>query len=144
MFAKQKNKSDEEDVTNDRFETMTAAADEGASKSASSGFLLERNKPSVISEGFSLVGDITADGALHVEGQVRGTVKTNVVNIGQNGSVEGKVSCRSLQIKGTFLGEADCDELLIAGKARVTGRVTYKTLSVQRGAEIDGTLVRVQ
>ncbi|MEY4713410.1 MAG: hypothetical protein RIS88_2860, partial [Pseudomonadota bacterium] len=33
---------------------------------ASSGFLLDSNKPSVISEGFSLVGDISAQGALHV------------------------------------------------------------------------------
>ncbi len=108
------------------------------------GFLLERNKPSVISEGFSLVGDISADGVLHVEGQVRGTVKTHVVNIGPNGSVEGEISCHQLHIKGSFLGQADCDELLIAGKARVNGRVTYRTLSVQRGADIDGSLVRVE
>ncbi len=155
MFARQKNKpapADEISFLAGRTAAApaaeTSAVEEPAPKAAapapSGGFLLERNKPSVISEGFSLVGDISADGVLHVEGEVRGTVKTQVVNIGPNGAVEGEISCQQLHIKGNFVGQADCDELLIAGKARVNGRVTYRTLSVQRGADIDGSLVRVE
>jgi len=154
MFARHKNKpapADEISFLTARPAAAPVAepaqAEEPQAKSApapAGGFLLERNKPSVISEGFSLVGDITADGVLHVEGQVRGTVATGVVNIGPNGSVEGEITCQQLHIKGAFVGQADCDELLIAGKARVNGRVTYRTLSVQRGADIDGNLVRVE
>lgn len=156
MFARHKNKpaADEISFLGGRSAAAPAAAEpapEPAPKATAApapapvgGFLLERNKPSVISEGFSLVGDISADGVLHVEGQVRGTVTTHVVNIGPNGSVEGEISCQQLHIKGNFIGQADCDELLIAGKARVNGRVTYRTLSVQRGADIDGSLVRVE
>ncbi len=134
MFARQKNKpapADEISFLAGRTAAApaaeTSAVEEPAPKAAapapSGGFLLERNKPSVISEGFSLVGDISADGVLHVEGEI---------------------SCQQLHIKGNFVGQADCDELLIAGKARVNGRVTYRTLSVQRGADIDGSLVRVE
>ncbi len=152
MFARHKNKpaaAEEPGFLSARATTApvaeSAPAEEPPAKAApSGGFLLERNKPSVISEGFSLVGDIMADGVLHVEGSVRGTVATGVVNIGPNGSVEGEISCQQLHIKGSFVGQADCDELLIAGKARVSGRVTYRTLSVQRGADIDGSLVRVE
>ena len=141
MFAKSKNKStdnayeDPEDMTP---ETANSAPRSGAS----SGFLLDSNKPSVISEGFSLVGDITAQGVLHVEGMIKGTVTTEAVNIGITGAVEGKIQCTSLQIKGAFVGEARCQELIIANKARVRGTITYETLSIQRGAYVEGELAR--
>lgn len=109
---------------------------------ASSGFLLDSNKPSVISEGFSLVGDISAQGVLHVEGMIKGTVTTDAVNIGITGAVEGKIQCNSLQIKGAFVGEARCQELFIASKARVRGTITYETLSIQRGAYVEGELAQ--
>lgn len=107
------------------------------------GFLLERNKPSVISEGFSLVGDITAQGVLHVEGQIRGTVSTESVNIGPTGNVEGRIDCASLQIKGGFAGDAGCRELIISGKAHIKGRISYEVLSIQRGARVEGELICV-
>ena len=119
-------------------ETANAAPRSGAS----SGFLLDSNKPSVISEGFSLVGDITAQGVLHVEGMIKGTVTTEAVNIGITGAVEGKIQCTSLQIKGAFVGEARCQELVIASKARVRGTITYEPLSIQRGAYVEGELAR--
>ncbi len=122
---------------------MTPETGNAASRNtASSGFLLDSNKPSVISEGFSLVGDISAQGILHVEGMIKGTVTTEAVNIGITGAVEGKIQCNSLQIKGAFVGDARCQELFIANKARVRGTITYETLSIQRGAYVEGELAR--
>jgi cytoskeletal protein CcmA (bactofilin family) len=141
MFAKSKNKST--DNAYEEPEDMTPETANSAPRSgASSGFLLDSNKPSVISEGFSLVGDITAQGVLHVEGMIKGTVTTEAVNIGITGAVEGKIQCTSLQIKGAFVGEARCQELVIASKARVRGTITYETLSIQRGAYVEGELAR--
>jgi len=141
MFAKSKNKST--DNAYEEPEDMTPETANSAPRSgASSGFLLDSNKPSVISEGFSLVGDITAQGVLHVEGMIKGTVTTEAVNIGITGAVEGKIQCTSLQIKGAFVGEARCQELVIASKARVRGSITYETLSIQRGAYVEGDLAR--
>jgi cytoskeletal protein CcmA (bactofilin family) len=141
MFAKSKNKSP--DNAYEEPEDMTPETANPAPRSgASSGFLLDSNKPSVISEGFSLVGDISAQGVLHVEGMIKGTVTTDAVNIGITGAVEGKIQCNSLQIKGAFVGEARCQELFIASKARVRGTITYETLSIQRGAYVEGELAR--
>jgi cytoskeletal protein CcmA (bactofilin family) len=141
MFAKSKSKST--DNAYEEPEDMTPETANTAPRSGnSSGFLLDSNKPSVISEGFSLVGDITAQGVLHVEGMIKGTVTTEAVNIGITGAVEGKIQCTSLQIKGAFVGEARCHELVIASKARVRGTITYETLSIQRGAYVEGELAR--
>lgn len=102
------------------------------------------DKPSVISEGFSLHGDIKAQGTLHIEGTVVGTIETDVVNIGPTGKVDGLVVCRSLVIKGTFVGEGVCSDLAISTKGRFDGSVRYRTVSVQRGANIAGELIPSQ
>ena len=73
---------------------------------------------------------------------INGTINSDVVNIGLNGAVDGDVRCKSLQIKGSFVGTARCDELIISGKARVSGRIAYGSLSVQRGATIEGDLIQ--
>ncbi len=147
MFAKSKNKGADEAST--YADAPVALPSEEADSAdprgggVGGGFVLERNKPSVISEGFALVGDLNATGVLHVEGSIKGTVTTDVVNIGPRGAIDGQVRCKSLHIKGNFVGTARCDDLFIAGKAMVSGRIAYLTLSVQRGAVIEGDLTRI-
>ena len=102
----------------------------------------ERAKPSVISEGFSLHGDVRSPGMLHVEGFIKGSIDSESLNIGPKGAVEGRVSCGSLHVKGSFTGTATCDELFIVSSGRVVGNITYRVLSVQRGALIEGDLIQ--
>lgn len=153
MFGKSKNNATEVVAESTPDVTEEAVADEvrgggssngsgnGGRSSGNASYQIDRSKPTVISEGFSLQGELVAHGVLHVEGFIKGTVQTDVVNIGPRGAVEGKVHCKSLQVKGTFIGTADCDELFIASKARVVGRVTYRTVAIQRGALIEGDLI---
>ncbi len=103
--------------------------------------VLDTHKPTVISEGFSLTGDIVSDGILHIEGRTSGTIKASSVNVGPRGQVEGNVSCASLHIKGIFSGTAVCGELVIAASAVVKGHVTYQLLTIGRGATVEGDLV---
>lgn len=145
MFGRPKNNSGDEDFVDlqDDQDDLSGETQRSTNGSAGGGFLLDRSKPSVISEGFSLMGDITSEGVLHVEGFIKGTIKTDAVNIGQRGSVEGQVTSKSLHVKGAFVGTAVCDELVIANKARVVGRITYRSLAIQRGAQIEGDLIYV-
>ena len=125
MFGKPKNNSVDEDfVDSSDADDGKGDTQRGGSDSAGAGFLLDRSKPSVISEGF-----------------IKGTVSTDVVNIGPRGAIEGQVTSKSLHVKGAFVGTAVCDELFIASKARVVGRITYRIVAIQRGALIEGELV---
>lgn len=142
MFGKPKSNSVDEDfVEHGDAEDARGDVQRSGSESGGAGFLLDRSKPSVISEGFTLQGDISAKGVLHVEGFIKGTVSTDVVNIGPRGAVEGQLTSKSLHVKGAFVGTAVCDELFIASKARVVGRITYRSLAIQRGALIEGDLI---
>lgn len=98
------------------------------------------NKPSVISEGFSLAGDIVSEGVLHIEGKTTGTIKAGSINIGPRGQVEGNLACASLHIKGSFSGSAVCSELVVASSAVVKASITYQSLTISRGATIEGDL----
>jgi len=101
---------------------------------------LNELKPSIISEGFAFTGDIVSEGALHIEGQLKGTIRVSAATIGAKGAMDGTIDCSSLQIKGAFEGSATCDELLIDSTASVRGKVRYKVMTAQRGASILGEL----
>jgi cytoskeletal protein CcmA (bactofilin family) len=101
-------------------------------------------KPSILSEGFSFRGEISAKGAIHVEGALNGQIQVDELTIGARGQVEGVVTCSSLHIKGKFSGTATCNELIVTSSASVDGHVVYQTLSVQKGASIKGELLLVK
>ena len=101
-------------------------------------------KPSILSEEFSFRGEISAKGAIHVEGALNGQIQVDELTIGARGQVEGVVTCSSLHIKGKFSGTATCNELIVTSSASVDGHVVYQTLSVQKGASIKGELLLVK
>lgn len=102
-------------------------------------------KPSIIGQGVVVRGEIELAGAIHIEGRligsVLGTTVASTVHIGTTGLIEGKLVCNAATIKGRFSGELTCDEIEIASSAHVKARVTYRRLSVQPGAVLDGELV---
>lgn len=102
------------------------------------------SKPSILSEGFSFRGEISAKGAIHVEGSLNGQIQVDELTIGARGQVDGVVTCSSLHIKGKFSGTATCNELIVTSSASVDGHVVYQTLSVQKGASIKGELLLVK
>ena len=99
-------------------------------------------KPSTISEGFELTGEITSQGNLQVEGKVNGNIQAENLSIGSKGVVKGSVKCHSLTIKGEFSGEASCDQLNLSGNAVVNGDIQYRSLTMTAGAILMGTVTR--
>jgi cytoskeletal protein CcmA (bactofilin family) len=142
MFKKSKTDSPEVLVIESTKPMITPAEEAPVPKRSVTGVaVLDTHKPTVISEGFSLTGDIVSDGILHIEGRTSGTIKASSVNVGPRGQVEGNVSCASLHIKGVFSGTAVCGELVISASAVVKGHITYQLLTIGRGATVDGDLV---
>jgi cytoskeletal protein CcmA (bactofilin family) len=99
-------------------------------------------KPSIISEGFELIGDLISTGVVHVEGSVRGKLSLSAITIGSKGSVEGTIQCETLHVKGRFTGTAHCRDLTLSADALVDGQVYYSQIAVQRGAKITGELIK--
>jgi cytoskeletal protein CcmA (bactofilin family) len=97
---------------------------------------------SIIGAGMRVVGDITADGVVKIEGTVVGTVRAGrQVLVGKGGEVEGDVFSREAIIGGEVRGSVRADERVeIQASCVVHGDIAAKRLLVQEGGEINGVV----
>jgi cytoskeletal protein CcmA (bactofilin family) len=104
--------------------------------------LPEMTKPSVISEGFEFTGDVNFQGTLNVDGTLSGSINVQNLMIGSSGKVNGSIKATTIQVRGTFTGDAICQDLTIGGLANVNAKINYSSLTIQRGAMIQGELTK--
>jgi cytoskeletal protein CcmA (bactofilin family) len=97
---------------------------------------------SIIGAGMRVVGDITADGVVKIEGTVVGTVRAGrQVLVAKGGEVEGDIVTREAiiggEVRGTVLAE---ERVEIQTTSVVHGDVTSRRLLVHEGGEINGVV----
>ena len=97
---------------------------------------------SIIGSGVRVVGDITADGVVKVEGTVVGTIRAGRQGlVAKGGEVEGDVITREAIIGGEVRGTVLADERIeIQTSSVVHGDITSKRLLVHEGGEINGVI----
>jgi cytoskeletal protein CcmA (bactofilin family) len=97
---------------------------------------------SIIGAGMRVVGDITAEGVVKIEGTVVGTVRAGrQVLVGKGGEVEGDVISREAIIGGEVRGSIRADERVeIQATSVIHGDIAAKRLLVQEGGEINGVV----
>ena len=102
-------------------------------------------KTSVIASGAELLGDLHFDGAVQVDGRVRGNLQTSdgVVLVSQEGEVLGEIRAPRVILLGSVKGDVHAAELLELGaSARVNGNLYYGVMEMAAGAHIEGRLCR--
>jgi cytoskeletal protein CcmA (bactofilin family) len=92
-------------------------------------------------------GDIEFTGGFHVDGYVKGNVKStkddkSVLSISERGCIEGAVVVPHVVLNGTVKGDVRATQRVELGpKARVIGNVQYKLIEMSIGAEVNGKLI---
>ena len=149
MFNRKSNQSDGQDNgINEDIDSMNDSLPNDqddqnpAPEQQAQSVLTEPLKPSVISEGFEFTGDVTFQGTLNVDGLVNGSVTVQNLLIGSSGKVNGSIRATTIQVRGTFTGDATCQDLTIGGQASVNAKIHYSSLTIQRGAMIQGELTK--
>ncbi len=96
----------------------------------------------IVGREICLSGEITACDTLVVEGQVEATLnESHRIEIAESGVFKGKVDIDVAEIKGRFEGELTARERLIIRKSgRVSGRIRYAELEIERGGRIEGAI----
>ena len=90
----------------------------------------EKQSPTIIGAGCKLTGDIKTDHTVQIHGEVIGDIVAETVVIGRGGRVVGTVKTPVLFLHGTLGGPATVNTANIFSAARMTGVLSYHTISI--------------
>lgn len=98
-------------------------------------------KTNRIVEGTRIKGDISSIADFRLDGELIGNFTSQgKLVIGPTGKVIGNITCKNLDIEGTYEGKLDIAELLtVKAKAKITGEASVGKLAVEPGAEFMAT-----
>src|ERR1700752_5225779 len=99
--------------------------------------------PSIVSQGTHIVGDVTTDGEVQVDGKIEGNIRCHSLIVSDTGEVTGKVTCETVTIHGVLTGTVQGKSVVLSRTARLVGDVTHATLEVEPGAHFKGQCIPV-
>jgi cytoskeletal protein CcmA (bactofilin family) len=100
------------------------------------------NVISIIGPGMKVVGDCDVEGAIRIEGSVRGNVRAGkAVVVGKDGVVEGDIFTQDAVIAGRIHGTLRAESRLeLQATSRIEGEVLAARLQLEEGALLNGTV----
>ncbi|BBP81007.1 hypothetical protein PHLH8_06490 [Pseudomonas sp. Pc102] len=104
-------------------------------------------KTSIIAIGAELEGDLRFQGAVQVDGRLKGNLNASegLVRVSVEGLVEGEIRAPHVIIDGEVVGDVFAAEHLELGaKARVRGNLYYGLMEMAMGAQIEGRLGHIK
>jgi cytoskeletal protein CcmA (bactofilin family) len=95
----------------------------------------------VIGEGLRIIGNVSADGAIQVNGQIEGDLDCTSITVSPKALINGRVT-RSVVVNGKIDGPIVGEDVVLKSKAFVTGDIRAQSLSIERGAHFEGRSLR--
>ena len=92
----------------------------------------------VLAPNLVVSGNLVSEGNIHIDGTVEGDVQTVHLTIGSSGVVKGRIFGREVKISGRVIGSITACELELEESAVIEGDIHYQSLSVARGARMNG------
>lgn len=91
----------------------------------------------------TVTGNIGGQGNLHIDGRVDGDVACASLIVGNSGQVNGNITADEAKIAGSINGTVAAKVLTIEASARIVGDLSYDSVSVETGAQVDGRVKRL-
>jgi cytoskeletal protein CcmA (bactofilin family) len=85
-----------------------------------------------------MVGSLTSESAIHLEGRLDGDVRCVSLVIGDSGQVNGNVRAEQVAIHGRFKGHIIARRLFLSAASRVEGDILIEAFAVEVGASFEG------
>jgi len=93
---------------------------------------------SVLGPDIAINGDLTATADLHIDGRINGDITCAALVQGEASEVTGMVVAESARVAGRIKGSLTAAVLVIQKTARIEGDVSYGSLTIEEGAQVDG------
>ena len=93
---------------------------------------------SVFGPDVVVTGNVSASVDIHVEGRIEGDITCANLVQGSESLIKGAIVAESARLSGTVEGSIIAHDLTILATARITGDVTYDSLTIEQGSQVDG------
>ena len=103
-----------------------------------------RHRGTVIAKGLKIVGSVTAEGLVEVNGQVDGELHCTSLIISRGAYVAGTVAAGRVVVDGRVEGPIQGGDVILKSQAHVVGDIRHQSLSIERGAFFDGRSVHAR
>lgn len=115
---------------------------ETGKKSSAPARVKASSAPSILSRDLVITGEISTDGDVQIEGRLEGNIKATTLTIGEQGSVNGKISAGKVLVRGKVTGKIDAGTIEMAETANVLADLVQDHLTIANGAFFDGKCTR--
>jgi cytoskeletal protein CcmA (bactofilin family) len=100
------------------------------------------SEPSFIARDTVFEGNISSDGEIHIDGEVRGSIRTHTCLVDSHGEVHGGISAQFVVVRGRVLGPITASQVTIQAGAHVEGNVINENIIIENGAYVMGSITR--
>jgi len=101
-----------------------------------------RRRGTIIAEGLKIVGSVTAEGLVEVNGHIEGDLHCTSLVISPKASISGGVEADRVVVNGRVEGPIRGGEVVLKSRAHVVGDIQHQSLAIEPGAYFDGRSVR--
>jgi cytoskeletal protein CcmA (bactofilin family) len=105
-------------------------------------FALKR-RGTVIAKGLKIVGSVTAEGLVEVNGQIDGELHCTSLVISRGAHVNGTIAAERVEVDGNVEGPIQGGEVILKSQAHVVGDIHHQSLAIERGAHFEGRSMQV-
>ena len=96
----------------------------------------------VIAEGLKIVGSVTAEGLVEVNGQIEGEIHCTSLIVSRKAQVAGTITAERVVVDGRVEGPIQGGEVVLKSQANVVGDIHHQSLAIEKGAYFEGRSVQ--
>jgi len=103
-----------------------------------------KERGTVIAKGLKIVGSVTAEGLIEVNGQIDGEIHCTSLIISRGAHVSGTIAAERVVVDGTVEGPIQGGEVILKQQAHVVGDIHHRSLAIESGAYFDGRSMQIR
>ena len=96
----------------------------------------------VIAEGLKIIGSVTAEGLVEVNGQIEGELHCTSLIVSRKAQIAGTITAERVVVDGRVEGPIQGGEVVLESQAHVVGDIHHQSLTIEKGAYLEGRSVQ--
>jgi cytoskeletal protein CcmA (bactofilin family) len=93
-----------------------------------------RSSRTVIGDGLKILGHVTADGLVEVNGQIEGDLHCTSLIVSPKAQIVGSITAEQVVVNGRVEGPIQGGDVVLKSQAHVVGDINHQSLTIEKGA----------